>query len=414
MTHYLSIINCPYNNADKFDLDSLNARETYAGDTVPVTKTRCEQLELENYRTSMQRPSNFKAIQGISSLPTNHSSRFDKSEFNNQLTQINGISGEVFTLINSKTPSCLPGLTYGKGKKILGMGSSCKVREAAWYKDQKTWVPVVVKKVSTGYAHKTHGGSPDNPKWKRIGEATVKRTLHSLELTPKDEHFLQQIDSAIFEQTGDLATREKPLMKLYAFFPRCKSDLKDFFHQLEQNHEKLSSSQTKKWATRCLDTLFALRKYNIAHMDIKLDNFLIDEDDNLLLGDFAFMMPTNPKDRHTKYPSDFGTRKYIPNELNNGEWVEDLPGHKLMQRDIIAMAQMFHYMGTGEFFEALPTALTRQELDTALFCDTNGFHIRPNEQYALADVAREIFARILVDGKDMRLEEIQDMAYFRN
>lgn len=518
MNDYLSIINCPYNENTVFDLEDLDARtDEYLEGTLkqmqaeypPLATTRHSEQYDNSFRSA---PRNltyrsitsklFKAITHFERPETTTcNSRSDKSENGTDFSKITGVLGKEFTLINSKVPINVGTRTYSPGKKVLGTGASGKVREGAWHdKANDRWIPVAVKKVSTGYGHRMKSAekfslkllsgsdyldkpkectvviqenypgnyritvfdafdeqfpydidsetprcsalikkkfdktSPlnndefiqalfrelkyfptENPKWKRIsGQTLLDSTtgvLLAMELNDK-ENFLTPIDYALFEQVGKKTDRKFPFIKLYTFLPRCKSDLRAHLTELAL------APTIKPTAARCLDILKALHARNVVHMDIKPENFLVDDSNHILLGDFEFATKIDPYDHQTLHENvNRGTRKYMPSALNEGEWIKPMTGKKLRQRDLIAFAQMLHYMGSIEdphipanekFITALPTVSTTTQLQPLLF--PNG---RPSTQHTLREVAREVLGRILIDGNEVKVEDIQNMHYFR-
>lgn len=287
MPDFLPIINVPYSNASAWSVSELESGASARTTLDAVTPADAQKVTATRYRDlaqtdcyAMQRPRHYTPAARAELPPVGQTQRVDKADRpEHRLTLITGAGGHQFTLINGKQ---LTSGQYGPGKKILGYGGSCKVRDALWMTGPTACQPVAVKKVSTGYG-RFDGSDPKHPRWTRITDVAVEHTARSLSLTPEDEHFLKPIDYAIFEQTDGTQNRDHPLLKLYAFFPKCPQDLT---HKIE--HGNVTPGEAQAFAKQCIETLQALRKHNLVHLDIKPDNYLITEEGKLRLTDFVF------------------------------------------------------------------------------------------------------------------------------
>jgi len=94
-------------------------------------------------------------------------------------------------------------------------------------------------------------------------------------------------------------------------------DLWEFF--FKDRERKLSSSQIAKYIWQLCDALRFLHYYDIIHADVKLENILVDDEDNIRLCDFGLSRIDN-----YKYVSDYrrgvcGTIGYIAPEVYEDE-----------------------------------------------------------------------------------------------
>lgn len=71
-----------------------------------------------------------------------------------------------------------------------------------------------------------------------------------------------------------------------------KGDLFSLVAKLNESNERLPLERVKRYAKDLLRVLEVCHALNIAHLDLKLENILIDEDDGLVLTDFGMAVTT--------------------------------------------------------------------------------------------------------------------------
>ena len=88
-----------------------------------------------------------------------------------------------------------------------------------------------------------------------------------------------------------------------------KGDLFSLVAKLNESNERLPLERIKKYARDLLRVVQVCHAVSIAHLDLKLDNILIDDDDGLVLTDFGMAVTTRT---HRKQQ---GTLEYMAPEV---------------------------------------------------------------------------------------------------
>lgn len=95
----------------------------------------------------------------------------------------------------------------------------------------------------------------------------------------------------------DVLSVEELNVKLYVM-PLLPLTLDDILKNKEFRKNPLSLNRIKKWSLQILSGLEYLHSNGFAHMDLKTDNILIDNEDNAILADFSGLnVTTHPIDR---------------------------------------------------------------------------------------------------------------------
>lgn len=102
---------------------------------------------------------------------------------------------------------------------------------------------------------------------------------------------------------------------LFEFLPN--KDLWEYF--FKDRTKTLSNSRIAKYIWQLCDALRFLHYYDIIHADVKLENILIDDDDDIRLCDFGLSKIQNPKYRTDYRRGVCGTVGYIAPEVYEDE-----------------------------------------------------------------------------------------------
>ena len=140
----------------------------------------------------------------------------------------------------------------------------------------------------------------------RLGEKVILKTYRE-----KDARHFEAEKRALTRLTGlpgivsvfDISDLEIT-MKYYP-----KGDLFNVVEKLNETDQRLPLERVKKYARELLKVLAMCHARNVAHLDIKLENILIDEADNIVLTDFGMSVTTRThKNQH-------GTPMYMAPEV---------------------------------------------------------------------------------------------------
>lgn len=130
--------------------------------------------------------------------------------------------------------------------------------------------------------------------------------------------------------------------RLYIFMEfAANGSLKDKIKQA--SNKRLSERKSQRWFYQCVEALHCMHVvHRIAHRDIKVDNVLLDEDDNAKLSDYGFAREFHLEDR--KLAKTFcGTKPYYAPEI-----VEHRPYNPFLY-DTWSMGVMLFLMLNGNF-----------------------------------------------------------------
>ena len=89
---------------------------------------------------------------------------------------------------------------------------------------------------------------------------------------------------------------------------------KDLFYYVKNKHG-LIEMEAKSFFRKIVESLFLCHKQGIIHRDLKLENILLDPNNNTILCDFGFSCLIEEKDRNEKLNGIVGTEHYFPPEI---------------------------------------------------------------------------------------------------
>ncbi len=154
----------------------------------------------------------------------------------------------------------------------------------------------------------------------------------------KNSSFIKYITSSV----GYLLKKGEKTLHPYIIFEFAKNG--DIMYFIEKKNIVFTERQCKLIFAKILSIVKALHKKDICHRDLKLDNFLFDENFVIKLCDFGFSTKI-PKDKNGKtlfLTAKLGTRHYAAPEILAGKKYD---GKKV---DIFSLGVLLLYMRTGK------------------------------------------------------------------
>jgi Protein kinase domain len=247
--------------------------------------------------------------------------RFSKKNTNRPYTEIRGVTGRIYELLNTPAAKDFPALhqilptqkhLFPHSRLILGAGGEGVVRMAREIDSQAFFA---VKKN------------------KRIHCA--EREAAQLHLINDPRYFISLEDAIIVEGS-------RGVHKAYHLMPYFQMDGLHYINAVGRNQLRVNQKQREIWvreaATKMVDAVCALHALNKYHRDIKPENFLVTvkpgtlSPEKVVLSDLSFV-------NTTRFTSEkWGTRRYMPPEVFEAHW------HDSLSHDAFSLGLTLHQL----------------------------------------------------------------------
>jgi 5'-AMP-activated protein kinase catalytic alpha subunit len=173
------------------------------------------------------------------------------------------------------------------------------------------------------------------------------------------------------------------------------------FLELVQHHQLLTEKVARRYFLQLIEALEHLHSRQIAHRDIKLENILLNSDDDIKIADFGYSSKMDPS---TLFTTPVGTVEYFAPEINSG-----YPHHG-EQADLFAAGVFLFAVVTGHmpFERAVSADKLYQMLWTRDYKTFWAFHEKlvkkTNEGILLSEELKDLVVTMLDKNPDRRLK----------
>lgn len=163
-------------------------------------------------------------------------------------------------------------------KKILEMPEKNIVRRVTEYLERKNFK----------YLHYVHKGpfgdmiavlDPDRQK-------LAVKIVRNENICPIEDQYWISLQHPNLHKLYQIITVEHLRVKLYVM-PLMTRSLEDVYHDENFRKDRQSFKRMQKWFFQVLCGIEYLHKNGLSHLNVRIDNVFIDDDDNVILSDFS-------------------------------------------------------------------------------------------------------------------------------